>query len=211
MQWCHENISVAFVTCVVQQLRPRYRLLMLLEAACTVLFAWHVAAFELQSCGCASPRDHVLYHATVVSRCTRKSMNLPAAAIFRYVLWAKACTGRTDAKVQICLQTQTSCRLETSCMDDCVAGVTAAVAAHRRCKQRIKNMNQLALVLGVAPRGRCNRVREHIFCSLCNVRRTAVTSLVQIRCWRPLAQTVLFAWHVVAFALHSCGCASPKR
>ena len=44
-----------------------------LEAACSVLFAWHVAAYELHSCGCASPKrfeDHVLYHATVVSRCT---------------------------------------------------------------------------------------------------------------------------------------------
>ena len=49
-------------------------------------------------------------------------------------------------------------------MDDCVAAVTAAMAACRRCKQRIKNINQqLALVLGVAPRGRCNRVpRTHL-------------------------------------------------
>ena len=33
--------------------------------------------------------------------------------------------------------------------DDCVAAVTAAVAAYRRRKQRIKNTNQLALVLGL--------------------------------------------------------------
>ena len=32
--------------------------------------------------------------------------------------------------------------------DDCVAAVTVAVAAYRRRKQRIKNTNQLALVLG---------------------------------------------------------------
>ena len=32
--------------------------------------------------------------------------------------------------------------------DDCVAAVTVAVAAYRRRKQRMKNTNQLALVLG---------------------------------------------------------------
>ena len=60
----------------------------------------------------------------------------------------KASPGRTDAKVQICLQTQTSCRLE-KIMDDHVAAVTVGVAAYRRRKQRIKNINQLALVLGL--------------------------------------------------------------
>ena len=69
----------------------------------------------------------------------------------------KASPGRTDANVQICLQTQTSCRLETG-MGDYVAAVMATVAAYRRCKQRIKHINQLALVLGVATRRRCNRV-----------------------------------------------------
>ena len=33
--------------------------------------------------------------------------------------------------------------------DDCVAAVTVAVAAYRRRKQRIKNTNQLAFVLGL--------------------------------------------------------------
>ena len=33
--------------------------------------------------------------------------------------------------------------------DDCVAAVTVAEAAYRRRKQRIKNTNQLALVLGL--------------------------------------------------------------
>ena len=47
----------------------------LLEVACTVvLFAWHVAAFEMYLCGCANPKrsktTYVLYYATVVSRCT---------------------------------------------------------------------------------------------------------------------------------------------
>ena len=40
----------------------------------------------------------------------------------------KASPRLTDAKGQICLQTQTSGRLKTG-MDDCVAAVTAAVAA----------------------------------------------------------------------------------
>ena len=30
---------------------------MLLEAACAVLFSWYVAAFELNSCRCASPKQ----------------------------------------------------------------------------------------------------------------------------------------------------------
>ena len=97
---------------------------------------------------------------------------------------------RTDAKVLICLQSQTSYRLETR-MDDCVAAVTAAVAAYRRRKQRIKNISQLALVIELLNAEDAIVSREHS-CSLCNVRRTAVTSSVQIRCcWRPLAQYCL--------------------
>ena len=46
--------------------------------------------------------------------------------------------GRKSMKVQICLQTKTSCRVETGIMDDCVAAVTPVVAVYRRCKQRIK-------------------------------------------------------------------------
>ena len=41
----------------------------------------------------------------------------------------KASLGRTDARVQICLQTQTICGMETG-MDDCVAAVAAALAAY---------------------------------------------------------------------------------
>ena len=59
----------------------------------------------------------------------------------------KAPPGRTDAKIIICLQTQASCRLETS-TDDYIAAVTVAVAAYRRRKQRIKIIKQLALILG---------------------------------------------------------------
>ena len=103
----------------------------------------------------------------------------------------KAFPGQTDAKVQICLQSQTSCRLETS-MGDYVAAVTVAVAAYRRRKQRIKNVNKLALVLGLLDEKDAIVSREHI-CSLCNVRRAPVTSSIYIiRCrWRPLAQYCL--------------------
>ena len=51
-------------------------------------------------------------------------------------------------KFKLPSNTDTSCRLESG-MDDCVATVTAAVAAYRRCKQRIINNNQLAFVLGL--------------------------------------------------------------
>ena len=61
----------------------------------------------------------------------------------------KASPGRIDAKVHISPQTQTSCRLETS-MEDYVTAVTVTVAAYRRRKHGIKNINQLAsLVLGL--------------------------------------------------------------
>ena len=105
----------------------------------------------------------------------------------------KASPGRTDAKVQICLQTQTSCRLKTG-MDNCVAAMTAAVAAYRRRKPRIKNNNQLAPVLGlidkedvmcpesisvalatcvvqqVRPRYRLNAVGGHLHSTICMAR-----------------------------------------
>ena len=59
-------------------------------------------------------------------------------------------------------------------MDDCVAAVTVAVAAYRRRKLRIKNINQLALVLGLLDEEDVIVSRE-LICSLCNVRRAAVT------------------------------------
>ena len=73
-------------------------------------------------------------------------------------------------------------------MTDCVAAVTAAVAAYRCRKQRIKNINQLAH-LGLLDEEDAIVSREHT-CSLCDVRRTAVrSSSVQIRCcWRPLVR-----------------------
>ena len=58
-------------------------------------------------------------------------------------------------------------------MDDYVAAVTVAVAAHRRRKQRIKNINLLVLVLGLLDEEDAIVSREQI-CSFCNVRRAAV-------------------------------------
>ena len=50
--------------------------------------------------------------------------------------------------------------------DDCVAAVTVAVAAYRRCKQRIKNTNQLAFVLGLLDEEDAVVSREISVCSL---------------------------------------------
>ena len=57
-------------------------------------------------------------------------------------------------------------------MGDCDAAVTVTMAACRRCKQRINNINQLALVLGLLHVEDAIESREHtsIACSLCNVR-----------------------------------------
>ena len=121
----------------------------------------------------------------------------------------KASPGWMNAKVQICLQTQTLCRLETG-MDDYVAAVTVTMAAYRRRKQRIKNINQLALLLELLDEEDAIVSQEHI-CSPCNVRRAAITVSVQTRMLMEVTGTLLFAWHVAAFGLHSRGCASPKR
>ena len=77
-------------------------------------------------------------------------------------------------------------------MYDGVAAVTAAVAAYRRRKKRTKNINQLAFVLELLDEEGATVSRE-LICSLCNVRRTAVTSSVRIIrcCKRPLAQYCL--------------------
>ena len=58
-------------------------------------------------------------------------------------------------------------------MDDYVAAVKVTVAAYRCRKQRIKNINQLALVLGLLDEKDAIMSRERI-CSFCNVRRAAV-------------------------------------
>ena len=72
------------------------------------------------------------------------------------------------------------CRLETG-IDDCVAAATATVASYGHSKQIIKNINQLALVLGLHKVEDAVVSREHTY-SLYNLRRTAVTSSVQITC-----------------------------
>ena len=71
-------------------------------------------------------------------------------------------------------------------MDDCVAPVAASVAAYRHRKLKIKNINQLALVLGLLDEEDAIVSREQI-CSFCNVRRAAVYVLGRYL-WRPLAQ-----------------------
>ena len=91
-------------------------------------------------------------------------------------------------------------------MGDCDAAVTVAMAACRRCKQRIKNINQLALVLGLLAEEDTIVSREQIS-SFCNVRRAAVDVLGTVHIAQPYCTVVLFAWHVAAFELRSCGCA----
>ena len=70
-------------------------------------------------------------------------------------------------------------------MDDCVAAVAVAVAAYRRCKPRIKNIDQLALVLGLLDDEGVIVSRERTCILFCNVGRTS--SVVIRYCWRPLA------------------------
>ena len=92
----------------------------------------------------------------------------------------KASLGRKDAKkVEICLQTKASCGMGTD-MDDSAAAGAVVVVARRRRTQRIKNIAQLALILGLLDEEGAVVSREHI-CSFCNVRRAAVTSLVHVR------------------------------
>ena len=57
--------------------------------------------------------------------------------------------------------------------DDCVAAVAASVAAYRHRKLIIKNINQLALVLGLLDEEDAIVSQKQI-CSFCNVRRAAV-------------------------------------
>ena len=66
---------------------------MLLEAACTdstvFMGSCGVRAAFVWLCKPETIENHELYHATVVSRCTSKAMNLPAA-VLREVLWVTA-------------------------------------------------------------------------------------------------------------------------
>ena len=83
------HLSVAFATYVVQQSRLQYILYVVggrmhrqfcLHGRCGLRDAF------VGLCKSETIEDHVLYHATVVSRCTSKGMSLPAA-VLRDVLW----------------------------------------------------------------------------------------------------------------------------
>ena len=67
-------------------------------------------------------------------------------------------------------------------MDDCIAAVMAAVEVFRRRNERIKNINQLTLVQELVDEEDAIVSRERV-CSLCNMRRTAVTSSVKMICY----------------------------
>ena len=133
-----QKISVASATCcVVQQLRLRY--ILLLDAAVggrlNSKYSLHGTLWPSRCMWVCKPQtigDHVLYHATVVCRCTRSCAYPQQQSFAVYCGRRRAPDGRTDAKVQIRLKTQTSRRLETGMtgMDDCVATVTAAVAVY---------------------------------------------------------------------------------
>ena len=76
----------------------------------------------------------------------------------------------------------------SSCRGDVRGG---SIFRHR--KQRIKNANQLAYVLGLVDGEDAAAVSRENISSLRSVRRAAATSSVQIIrcCWRPLAQYCL--------------------
>jgi hypothetical protein len=59
-------------------------------------------------------------------------------------------------------------------MYDCVVAMTASVAEYPHRKLRIKNINQLALVLGLLDEKDAIIVFRDQICSFCNVSRAAV-------------------------------------
>ena len=93
MQSSPENTYVAFAACVVQQCYVLGTDYTLLEVACTDSSVRRArcglrAAF-VWLCKSETIENHVLYHASVVSRCTSKAVSLPAA-VLRDVLWLTA-------------------------------------------------------------------------------------------------------------------------
>ena len=128
----------------------------------------------------------------------------------------KSVPERTYARVQTCVQTQTSRDVETDMddMDDCVAEVAAGGggehidAASRESKTSISWTRS-----GVARRGRCNRVpgRQANISGVALATCRTVTSAITNRCcWRPLVLRCLHGT-LRPSSLHSCGCASLTR
>ena len=99
MQSWLENTSVAFAICIVQQLRSRYRLYVVggrLHSTVCMHSTVSMARCGLRDafvwlCKSETVEDHVLYYATVVSRCTSQAMSLHAA-VLRDVLLVKTVT-----------------------------------------------------------------------------------------------------------------------
>ena len=91
LQSCPESMSVTFATCFVQQLRPRYRFFIvgghLQHTVCMARCGLRAAFVWMHKP--ETIEDHVLYHATVVSKYTSKAMSIPAA-VLGDVLWVAA-------------------------------------------------------------------------------------------------------------------------
>ena len=126
-----EKIYVAFAACVVQHLRPRFRLLDDVGARehSTCMARCGLRAAFVWLCKPQTIKDYVLYHATVVRRCTRYCVYPRQQSFAMCCGRRRAPDGGTQNFKSTFKHRQTLCRLETV-MDDCVASVMAAVAAY---------------------------------------------------------------------------------
>ena len=91
-------------------------------------------------------------------------------------------------------------------MDDYVAAVAAAMAAYRRRKQRIKNIDLLALVMGLFD-DKDAIMSQNDTITYLDVALAYSCVLGTNYMLLEAACTALFAWHVATCQLHSCDCA----